>query len=286
VIAVEKPNYPIVRMCEWARVSESGFHAWARREPSATQQRRAELTNMIGEVFEASNATAGYRKVHAKLLEDGVGVCDRVVREIMAEQGLVSCHPRPWRHLTRQDGSTPAPDLIDRDFTATRPGVRFVGDITQIDTWEGPLFLSTMIDLFNREVVGYAMADNHHTDLICAAIVMARGNRRTRRRAIFHSDRGAEYTSRQFARCLRHARMRPSMGKVGCAYDNAVAESFFATLKKELIYRTEFPTRAKAIEAITNYIEVFYNHQRLHQSLGYQTPATVRANHYNNKKAA
>lgn len=286
MIAVEKPNYPISRMCRWAGVSESGFYSWIRREPSAAQQRRAELAEKVGAVFEASNGTAGYRKVHAKLIEGGVAVCDRVVREIMAEKGLVSCHPRPWRHLTRQDGSTPAPDLIGRDFTADEPGVRFVGDITQIDTWEGPLYLSTVIDLFNREVVGYAMADNHHTDLICAAIVMARANRRTRRRAIFHSDRGAEYTSGQFARCLRKARMRPSMGKVGCAYDNAVAESFFATLKKELIYRTEFPTRAKAIEAITNYIEVFYNHQRLHQSLEYQTPATVRANHYNNKTAA
>ncbi len=286
MIAAEKPNYPIVRMCGWARVSESGFHAWTKRQPSATELRRAELTVKVDEVFEASNGTAGYRKVHAALAKQGVEVCDRVVREIMAEQGLESCHPRPWRCLTRQDGSKPAPDLIGRDFTATRPGVRFVGDITQIDTWEGPLYLSTVIDLFNREVVGYAMADNHHTDLICAAIIMARANRRTRRRAIFHSDRGAEYTSRQFARCLKAALMRPSMGKVGCAYDNAVAESFFATLKKELIYRTEFPTRALAVEAITNYIEVFYNHQRLHQSLGYETPATVRANHHNNKMAA
>ncbi len=273
-------------MCSWAGVSESGFYAWARRGPSATEQRRAELTAKVGEAFEASNGTAGYRKVHAKLVRDGVTVCDRVVREIMADQGLESCHPRPWRCLTAQDGSPPAPDLIGRDFTASNPGVRLVGDITQIDTWEGPLYLSTVIDLFNREIVGYAMADSHHTDLICAAIVMARANRRTRRRAIFHSDRGAEYTSRQFARCLRAARMRPSMGQVGCAYDNAAAESFFATLKKELIHRTVFPTRAKAIEAITNYIEVFYNHQRLHQSLGYETPATVRANHHNNKTAA
>ncbi len=195
-------------MCSWAGVSESGYHAWARRTPSITAVRRLEVQVEVRRVFEASNGTAGYRKVHAQLLKDGVGVCDRVVREIMAELGLVSCHPRPWRHLTQSDGTPPAEDLIGRDFTATRPGVRLVGDITQIDTWEGPLYLSTVTDLFNREVVGYAMADNHHTDLICAAITMARKNRRTRRRAVFHSDRGSEYTSRQFARCLNDARLR------------------------------------------------------------------------------
>lgn len=179
-------------MCGWAGVSESGFYVWVRREPSATTQRRAELAVQVTEVFEASNGVYGYRKVHAVLAAKDVAVCDRVVREIMAEQGLTSCHPAPWRCLTQADGTPPAPDLVGRDFTADRPGVRLVGDITQIDTWEGPLFLSTVIDLFNREVVGYAMDDNHRAELVCAAIVMARKNRRTRRRAIFHSDRGSE----------------------------------------------------------------------------------------------
>jgi putative transposase len=119
-------------------------------------------------------------------------VCDRVVQEIMGELGLVSCHPRPWRYLTSSDGTSPAPDLIRRDFTAKRPGVRLCGDITQIDTWEGPLYLATVIDLFNREIVGYAMADNYRADLVCAAIEMAHRNGRTRRRAIFHSDRGSQ----------------------------------------------------------------------------------------------
>ena len=286
MIAAQRPNYPIVRMCRWAGVSESGYHAWSRREPSASAVRRTELAEKVREAFEASNGVFGYRKVHARLKADGVKVCDRVVREIMSELGLKSCHPRPWRCVTSSDGTPPAPDLIERNFAASGPGMRLVGDITQIDTWEGPLFLSTVIDLFNREVVGYAMANNHRTDLICEAIVMARTNRRTRQRAIFHSDRGSEYTSRQFTACLKHARMRPSMGSVGCAYDNAVAESFFATIKKELVHRTAFPTRAKAIEAISNYIEVFYNHQRLHESLEYETPANVRANHYNNEMAA
>ena len=245
------------------------------------------LAGEIKRVFDESNGIFGYRKVHVRLAEEGIDVCDRVVRELMAELGLVSCHPKKWRHLTQPDGTPPAPDLVRREFTASRPGVRLVGDITQVDTWEGPVFLATVIDLFNREVVGWAMAEHHRASLVCDAIVMARQNRRVRRRAVFHSDRGAEYTSTELRRCLKaNGRMRSSMGNVGCAYDNAVAESFFASLKKELIHRTEFPTRARAIDAVANYIEVFYNHRRPHQSLSYQTPAACRAAYTTNKAAA
>ncbi len=287
MIAAEKPNFPIARMCAWASVSESGFHAWTRRTPSPTLQRRVLLAGEVKRVFEESNGVFGYRKVHVRLLEEGIDVCDRVVRDLMAEQGLESCHPAKWRHLTQPDGTPPAPDLVAREFSASRPGVRLVGDITQIDTWEGPVFLATVIDLYNREVIGWAMAEHHRAELVCDAIVMARRNRRVRRRAIFHSDRGAEYTSRAFRRCLKaNGRIRSSMGAVGTAYDNAVAESFFASLKKELVHRTVFPTRARAIDAVANYIEVFYNHRRPHQSLGYQTPAARRATYTNTKSAA
>jgi len=287
MIAEEKPNFPIARMCAWASVSESGFHAWARRAPSTSARRRAFLAGEIKRVFDESNGIFGYRKVHVRLVEEGIEVCDRVVRELMAELGLVSCHPAKWRHLTQPDGTPPAPDLVRREFTATRPGVRFVGDITQIDTWEGPVFLATVIDLFNREVVGWAMAEHHRASLACDAIVMARQNHRVRRRAVFHSDRGSEYTSRELRACLKaNGRMRSSMGNIGCAYDNAVAESFFASLKKELVHRTEFPTRTRAIDAVANYIEVFYNHRRPHQSLSYQTPAACRAAYITNKTAA
>lgn len=290
MIAGEKPNgvFPVARMCRWAGVSESGFYAWIRRSRSATAKWRAEITAAVVMVFDNSNGVFGYRKVHAKLIEQGHQVCDRVVRDIMAEQGLVSCHPAPWRHLTQQDeAASPAPDLICRGFTATRPGVRLCGDITQIDTWEGPLYLATVIDLYNREVVGWATADNHKADLVCEAIIMARQNRRIRRRAVFHSDRGSEYTSARFRRCLHdNGRIRASMGTVGCAYDNAVAESFFAALKKELVHRTVFPTRAKAEAAVANYIEIFYNHQRPHQAIEYQTPARMRAAYTTNNQAA
>jgi putative transposase len=130
MISVEKPNFPIARMCRWAEVSESGFHAWARRVPSITAQRRVFLAGEIKRVFDESNGIFGYRKVHVRLIGEGIEVCDRVVRDLMAEQGLVSCHPAPWRHLTQSDGTPPAPDLVHRDFTASRPGVRLVGDIS------------------------------------------------------------------------------------------------------------------------------------------------------------
>lgn len=290
-IAVKKPNgrfeVPLWRMCVWAGVSESGYRAWKDRTPSATARWRADITALVTAVFNASNGVFGYRKVHATLIEQGHQVCDRVVREIMAGQGLVSCHPAPWRYRTQPDGTPPAPDLIGQDFTASRPGVRLVGDITQVNTWEGPLFLATVIDLYSREVVGWSMADHHRADLVCAAIVMARQNRRIRRRAVFHSDRGSEYASEQFRRCLKaNGKLRSSMGKVGCAYDNAVAESFFAALKKELIHRTEFPTRAKAEAAVGNYIEIFYNQRRPHQSLYYSTPAAHRAVYTKTTKTA
>lgn len=263
-------------MCRAAQVSESGFYAWCRRVPSAAVERRGELVEDVRRVFEASNSTYGYRRVHAQLVREGIACCDSLVRDLMALEGLVSCHPAPWRYATCQDGSDGPQDLVGRDFTASQPGVRLVGDITQIDTWEGPLFLATVIDLCSREVVGWSMADNYHTDLVCAALVMARQNRRVRRRAVFHSDRGSQYTSKQFKQCLRDCRMRGSMGRVGVCYDNALAESFFASLKKELVDRTVFPTREHAEKAVANYIEIWYNRLRLHSGVGYRTPSEVR----------
>ena len=142
-------------MCRWAGVSESGFYAWRRKPASATLRRREELEVEVRRVFEESNSIYGYRKIAAQLDKEHIVVCERTVAGIMSDLGLESCHPAPWRYLTMADGSQVSQDLIGRDFTATEPGVRFVGDITQIDTWEGPLYLSTMIDLFSREVVGY-----------------------------------------------------------------------------------------------------------------------------------
>lgn len=273
-------------MCCWAGVSESGFYAWRRKPESETVRRRAALAVEVQRVFDESNSIYGYRKIAAQLKKEQIIVCERTVASIMSELGLESCHPAPWRYLTVADSSARSEDLIGRDFTATKPGVRFVGDITQINTWEGPLYLSTMIDLFNREVVGYAMDDNYAAALVCSTVDMAFNNGRVYQGAIFHSDHGSQYTSGAFQLCLAGAGMVGSMGVVGSCFDNAAAESWFATLKKELVHRTVFPTRNKAVAAVTNFIEVWYNRRRLHSVLGYETPASVRERYEQQTKVA
>jgi putative transposase len=271
-------------MCCWADVSVSGFYSW-RRHQRKQIPRKVVIDSAVKRVFEHSNSTYGYRRIFKQLQAENVRCSERDVRSSIDRQNLVSCHPEPWRYKTQPGPGTAPADLIRQKFWASRPGIRFVGDITQIDTWEGPLYLSTMIDLFNGEVAGWAMADNYHTDLVCETISMAKRNRRIRRRAIFHSDRGSQYTSNQLRLHLETLRMRGSMGRVGTCYDNALAESFFASLKKELVNRTVFPTRNHARKAIANYIEVWYNRQRLHSSHGYRPPSEVRET-FNRKTAA
>ena len=269
----------IAMMCEVAGVSQSGFYTWRKRldRPlTPAQERRAELSETICEIFHARKSRYGYRRIHAELLRHDWVVSDRTVRVIMGEHNLVSCHPRPWRYCTKADGTPPASDLIRRDFNATQPGVRFVGDITQIDTWAGPGYLATVIDLFNREVVGWAIADHHRADLICDAIRMAKRNKRIKISKSSTAAHQSDYTSRQFRRCLKEARMRPSMGRVGTCYDNALAESFFASLKKEYTNHTVFPTVGHLRNGVAEYIELWYNHERLHSALEYQTPSEVR----------
>ena len=268
----EKANYPIVLMCRWALVSRSGFYEWSGRPASATAQRRGALAVRVREVFEFSDSTYGYRRVHEELARRGVEIGPELVRQLMAEMDLVACQPRPWRVTTIQ-GADPGPvDVLNRDFTAPRPGVRLVGDITYLATWEGWLYLATVIDLHTKEVCGWAMADHMRTGLVCEALTMAHTHRPIDAGAVFHSDRGCQYTSSEFAAHLKSLQMVGSMGRVGVCWDNALAESFFASLKKELTHRTVYSTRKKARDAVAYYIEVWYNTLRLHSGLGYRTP--------------
>jgi putative transposase len=189
-------------MCVWAEVSRSGFYEWYARATSATAARRFWLAVQVKKVFKASNGVYGYRKIHAELTRRGVEVGDELVRRLMADLGLVSCHPRPWRITTIPgEGSGPV-DLLKRDFTAPGPGVRFVGDITYIPTWEGWLYLATVIDLCTKEVVGWAMADHMRAELVCDALTMASNHRPIAEGALFHSDRGCQYTSSEVANHL------------------------------------------------------------------------------------
>jgi putative transposase len=275
-------------MCSWLGVSSSGYYEWRNRPQSATAARREKLKQLIVVIFEASDETYGYRRIHAALLRSGQACSVELVRALARQLGLVPCQPRPWRHsLTEQDPAAgPIPDLVRRDFTAPAPGVKMVGDITYIPTWEGWIFLATVIDCYTKAVIGWGMSDNYKTPLISAAITMAVRNNDIKDGAIFHSDRGSNYTSAEFGRLLRELGIRQSVGRTGSCYDNALAESFFAALKNERVHRTQYPTRKHAMNDIARYIELRYNSQRLHSGLGYRTPNEVHNEYLNGQRAA
>ncbi len=275
-------------MCAWLEVSRSGYYEWRDRSLSLTARRREDLKLLITKSFEDSDETYGYRRVHADLAAWGVACGPELVRDLMRELDMHACQPRPWRHsLTENDGHVgPIPDLVNRDFTADAPGKKMVGDITYIPTWEGWVFLATVIDCHTKAVTGWAMDDNYKTPLIEAAIEMAVRNHPLPEDAIFHSDRGSNYTSSQFAQTLGRLGIRQSVGRTGICYDNALAESFFGTLKNERVHRTVYPTREHVYRDIARYIEVRYNTKRRHSGLGYRTPREVHDEYLNQQLAA
>ncbi len=274
-------------MCRWLEVSKSGYYEWRSRPESAMAKRREELKLLIKKAFDDSDGTYGYRRVWWQLARWGVQAGLELIRALMRELGLVACQPRPWRPSTTQQGHTgPIPDLVNRDFTADAPGRKMVGDITYIPTWEGWVYLATVIDCATRKVAGWAMGDNYRTPLITSAIEMAARNLDLPADAVFHSDRGSNYTSAEFAASLERLGIRQSVGRTGICYDNALAESFNAALKVERVHRTAYPTRKKAKEDIARYIELRYNRTRLHSGLGYRTPQEALDEYLNRQLAA
>lgn len=261
-------------MCRWLEVSRSGYYEWRDRPVSQSQLRRDRLAALIRAIFDDFEQTHGHRRIHAELLRRRVPCSAELVADIMRELGLRACQPRAYRVTTIQ-GEEPVdiPDLLERDFTADEPGTKFVGDITYIRTWQGWLYLATVIDCASKMVVGWSMADHMRTTLVTSAMDMARGRIDVKDGCIFHSDRGTQYMSVEYRKYITDAGMRSSVGRTGVCWDNAMAESFFSSLKNELVYRTVFPTRNHAHRAIARYIEVFYNRKRLHSGLGYRTPA-------------
>lgn len=277
----------ITRMCSWLQVSRSGYYEWRTRPDSAAEKRRKDLRLLIAKAFKDSGGTYGYRRVTAQLARWGVPAGAELVRALMRELGLVACQPRPWRpSTTRQGQAGPIPDLVARDFGASAPGEKMVGDITYIPTWQGWLYLATVIDCATRKVVGWAMDDNYRTPLITAAIEMAARNLDLPGGAIFHSDRGSNYTSAEFAAALERLGIRQSVGRTGICFDNALAESFNAALKVERVHRTVYPTRKKAYDDVARYIEIRYNRMRLHSTLGYRTPQEVHDEYLSAQAAA
>lgn len=277
----------VARMCVLLEVSKSGFYEWRGRPVSAAQRRRELLADKIAALFEAFDATYGYRRIHAELLRAGERVGPELVRKLMCEMGLIPLQPKPFRTTTEPDPNAPdTVDLVKRDFSAQRPGTKVVGDITYIRTWQGWLYLAVLTDCATREVIGYAMAEHMRTELVLDAVGMAMRNGRLEADCIMHSDRGTQYTSTEYREKLVELGLRHSVGRTGQCWDNALAESFFASLKNERVHHMVYPTRKAAKEDIARYIELFYNYRRIHSALGYRTPHEVRTEYLNSQLAA
>ncbi|WP_409497447.1 IS3 family transposase [Amycolatopsis sp. cmx-11-12] len=283
--AMERP-LPVVTMCSWLEVSKSGFYEWRTRPESETTRRRQYLAGLITKIFTDSDETYGHRRIHAQLERQGERCTPELVRQIMRDQGLEPCQPKPWRPALTDGGPAILPDLLRRDFSADAPCEKMVGDITYIPTWEGWIYLATVIDCHTKAVIGWAMDDNYRTPLIEKAIHMAVRNYSIKPGAIFHTDRGSNYMSAQFANTLRSLGIRHSVGRTGICYDNSMAESFFGALKNERSHRVIYTTRKQAIADIAAYIELRYNNQRLHSGLGYKTPSEVYTEYLNRQQAA
>jgi len=276
---------PVVKMCYWLDVSTSGFYHWRTRPQSATAARRETLLARIRHYFEESEGTYGYRRIHADLTAEQTQCSPELVRQLMRQEGLVACQPRPFRVTTEADVMAAAnmPDLLTRDFTADRPGVKFVGDITYIHTWQGFIYLATVIDCYSKKVVGWSIADHMRTELVADALKNAAATTLIEPDAVFHTDRGSVYTSTDFRALAAGLGMRSSMGRTGVCWDNSMAESFFSMLKNERVYRTVYATKAHARKDIIRYIEGFYNSRRRHSALGYRRPNEV---HYGYQQPA
>jgi putative transposase len=259
-------------MCRVLGVSPSGYYAWTGRPASRRAQQDAVLTAKICTAHTGSNGTYGAPRIHAELADQGVHVGRKRVARLMRNADLAGVSRRRFVTTTVKGDGRQAPDLVNRNFTADKPNLLWVADITYCPTWSGFLYLAVVLDAFSRRIVGWSMATTLHTQIVLDALDMALWRRRPTG-VIHHSDQGSQYTSLAFGKRCREAGVRPSMGSVGDAYDNAMAESFFATLECELLDRRRFQTHAEARMAVFAFIEGFYNPRRRHSSLGYLSPA-------------
>jgi putative transposase len=260
--------------CRALGVSPSWFYKWAGQPKSARRQRRAELTVAIRAAFDASGGTYGSPRIAAELRAAGWRVSKNTVAAVMAAEQLVARPKRRRRCLTRADKTARrAPDLVNRDFSAPAPDVKWCGDLTEIPTGEGKLYLAAVEDLFSRRLLGFAMSDRHDAELAVASLRMAAAVRGgTVTGVIFHTDQGSEYTAGLFGAACRTLGVTQSMGRVGSALDNAAAESFFSTLEHELLSRHQFATREQARAAVAGWIDGFYNRIRRHSTTGMRSP--------------
>jgi len=274
LIDAKRAQHPVSLLCSVLGVSRAGYYAWKHRPASPRKRRDEVLLGEIRAIHDESKGTYGWPRIHAELRHRGVRVSRKRVSRLMRAAGLSGMvRRRKGRTTVSVPGIATAPDLVRRDFAPTEPNRLWVADLSEIATWEGKLYLAVVVDCFSRRCVGWAMAEHMRAELVVEALEMALWQRRPDIGLVHHSDRGGQYVSLIFGQTARAAGIDISMGAKGCALDNAVCESFFATLKKELTRRRSWATRRELESAIFAWIEGWYNRRRLHSTLGYLSPA-------------
>ncbi len=273
LMEAQKAHFPIDFMCRQLEVSRSGFYAWQKRPVSQRQRQDEELARQVAAVHQRSRGTYGSPRVQAELRAQGRRVSRKRVARLMGQQGLAARSRRRWVRTTDSRHTQPvAPNLLQRHFSPGQPNCTWATDITYVWTRQGWLYLAVVLDLFSRLVVGWAMGELIDRHLVLRALDMALKGRQPPRGLLHHSDRGSQYASEGYQRALAARGIECSMSRKGNCWDNAVAESFFSSLKMELVHEADFATREQARAALFDYIEVFYNRQRRHSSLGYLSP--------------
>jgi transposase InsO family protein len=277
-VDAEKANFPVAALCRAMSVKRKSYYAWRKRPQCARVQQDQALVLKIKAAFKRSRDTYGSPRVHAALVASGCTVGLNRVARLMRENELSVRPRRGFRCTTtqRDPAHQVAPNVLERDFSASQPNEKWVTDVTFVPTDEGWLYLATLLDLYNREVVGWAMDGNNDQNLTARALTMALETHNPPEGLVHHSDRGSTYTAHDYRDMLKDNGIKCSMSRKGDCWDNAVAESFFSSLKKDLVHRMHFKTRRQAAVAIFEYLEVFYNRIRLHSTLGYKTPVEYR----------
>lgn len=275
IISAERASFPVSLMCELLGVSRSGFSDWSSRAPSDRELTDAWLTARIKQIHSDNREVYGSPRIHAELrMRYGIRVGRKRVERLMKTAGISGLQQRKRGRTTiRVPGVRVADDLVERDFGPAAKDVLWIADVTYLRTWEGWLYLAAVQDAFSRRIVGWSMADHMRAELVVDALQMALSRRRPQPGLIHHSDQGSQYVSLAFGQAAREAGIARSMGSKGDCYDNSVAESFFATLKKELVHRRSWPTRRELASEVFDYIEAFYNRRRRHSTLGMLSPA-------------
>lgn len=271
-ILAEQKIFPIPLMCKVLQVSRSGFYAWQKRDPSPLQKANEKLASRIQIIFNTHKQNYGSPRIHEELKEEGFAIGRKRIARIMREQGLLAVPPRRFQRTTDSKHSLPvAANVLERNFTVQVPNAVWATDITYIRTWEGWLYLAVVLDLYSRRVIGWAMAPHMRTELVLTALEQALGQRLPGKDLMHHSDRGSQYASEEYKKALTDNGIICSMSRKGNCWDNAVVESFFGTLKTELIYRQSWPTRQAVRDAVVAYF-CYYNRHRRHSTLGYVSP--------------